>query len=204
MWTRRHFLETLSTVPLGGIAITDVAPASLFDSPDLAPSLPAAQARAPQLPASPRGPEVYTRVGVRPFINLTGTLTINGGALELPEVRDACHQAADHAVDIDELMEKAGARIAELLGCEAAMVTSGAAAALSHATAACIVGTDPELMQQLPNLAGLKDEVIMPRESRNVYDHAFRSWGTRVIEVDSVEALHAAIGPRTAMAAVLG
>ncbi len=202
MWSRRHFLETLSTVPLGGIAITDVAPASLVDSPGLATSLPAAQA--PQLPASTRGSEVYTRIGVRPFINLTGTLTINGGALELPEVRDACHQAADHAVDLDELMEKAGARIAELLGCEAAIVTSGAAAALSQATAACIVGTDPELMQQLPNLAGLKDEVIMPRESRNVYDHAFRSWGTRVIEVDTVEAMHAAFGPRTAMVAVLG
>jgi L-seryl-tRNA(Ser) seleniumtransferase len=141
---------------------------------------------------------------VRPFINLTGTLTINGGALELPEVRDACHQAADYAVDIDELMEKAGARIAELIGCEAAIVTSGAAAALSHATAACIAGTDPELMQQLPNLAGLRDEVIMPRESRNVYDHAFRSWGTRVIEVDTVDAFHAALGPRTAMVAVLG
>ena len=101
-------------------------------------------------------------------------------------------------------MEKAGARIAELIGCEAAIVTSGAAAALSQATAACIVGTDPELMQQLPNLAGLKDEVIMPRESRNVYDHAFRSWGTRVIEVDTVDAFHAALGPRTAMVAVLG
>ena len=165
----------------------------------------AAHARAEQ-PSAPAktGPEVYTRIGVRPFINLTGTLTINGGALELPEVRDACHQAADYAVDIDELMEKAGARIAELIGCEAAIVTSGAAAALSHATAACIAGTDPELMQQLPNLAGLRDEVIMPRESRNVYDHAFRSWGTRVIEVDTVEAFHAALGPRTAMVAVLG
>ena len=59
-------------------------------------------------------------------------------------------------------------------------------------------------MQQLPDLTGLKDEVIIPRESRNVYDHAFRSWGTRLIDVDSVEAFHAALGPRTAMVAVLG
>ena len=154
--------------------------------------------------ATAKGPEIYTRIGVRPFINLTGTYTINGGALELPEVREAVHQAADYAVDIDELMSKAGARIAELLGCEAAIVTSGAAAALSHATAACLAGTDPELMQQLPNLTGLRDEVIMPRESRNVYDHAFRSWGTRVIEVDTEEAFHAALGPRTALVAVLG
>jgi uncharacterized pyridoxal phosphate-dependent enzyme len=165
---------------------------------------PASQGRALAVATLTKGPHVYTRIGVRPFINLTGTLTINGGALTLPEVREASHQAADYAVDIDELMERAGARIAELIGCEAAIVTSGAAAALSHATAACLAGTDPELMQQLPDLSGLKDEVIMPRESRNVYDHAFRSWGTRVIEVDSVEALQAALGPRTAMVAVLG
>ncbi len=189
--------------------MADAASASSFDSRPLAPfdSLElasASQGRASQLPAPAKGPHVYTRIGVRPFINLTGTLTINGGALMLPEARDACHQAADYAVDIDELMEKAGARIAELIGCEGAIVTSGAAAALSHATAACIAGTDPELMQQLPDLTGLRDEVIMPRESRNVYDHAFRSWGTRVIEVDTVEAFHAALGPRTAMVAVLG
>ncbi|HZB25019.1 MAG TPA: aminotransferase class V-fold PLP-dependent enzyme [Vicinamibacterales bacterium] len=155
-------------------------------------------------PGPAKGAQVYTRIGVRPFINLTGTLTINGGALTLPEVRDASHEAADHAVDIDELMEKAGARIAEVTGSEAAIVTSGAAAALSHATAACIAGTDPELMQQLPDLTGLRDEVIMPRESRNVYDHAFRSWGARIIEIDSVESLRAALGPRTALVAVLG
>jgi hypothetical protein len=59
-------------------------------------------------------------------------------------------------------------------------------------------------MQQLPDLSGLRDEVIMPKESRNVYDHAFRSWGARVIEVDTVEAFHAALGPRTALVAVLG
>jgi L-seryl-tRNA(Ser) seleniumtransferase len=193
-WSRREVFRVGSMATaagvIGGGAVTDAAPAP--------------QAPASQLPASAKGSHVYTRIGVRPFINLTGTLTINGGALTLPEVREASHQAADHAVDLDELMEKAGARIAELLGCEAAIVTSGAAAALSHATAACIVGSDPELMQQLPDLTGLRDEVIMPRESRNVYDHAFRSWGARVIEVETVEAFHAALGPRTALVAVLG
>jgi len=185
---RTFFRNTAATAAgaLGGLA--------------LAPK--AASASVPSTPA--RNPQVYTRIGVRPFINLTGTLTINGGALMLPEAREAASQAADYAVDLDELMEKVGARIAELIGCEGAIVTSGAAAALSQATAACIAGTDPELMQQLPNLSGLKDEVVMHRESRNVYDHAFRSWGTRVIEVDSEEALNAALGPRTAMVAVLG
>ena len=194
-WSRREVFRVGSMATaagaMSGIGVTDAA-------------APAPQAPASQLPASAKGPQVYTRIGVRPFINLTGTLTINGGALTLPEVREASHQAADHAVDIDELMEKVGARIAALIGCEAAIVTSGAAAALSQATAACVAGTDPELMQQLPDLTGLRDEVIIPRQSRNVYDHAFRSWGTRMIDVDSVEAFHAALGPRTAMVAVLG
>jgi D-glucosaminate-6-phosphate ammonia-lyase len=124
-WSRRDVVRVGSMATaagmMGGIAVTDAAPVS--------------QAGASHVPASAKGPQVHTRIGVRPFINLTGTLTINGGALELPEVRDACHQAADYAVDLDELMEKVGARIAELLGCEAAIVTSCAAAALSHAPA---------------------------------------------------------------------
>ncbi|CAN5894901.1 hypothetical protein BH23PLA1_BH23PLA1_24370 [soil metagenome] len=150
------------------------------------------------------GADVYTRIGVRPFINLTGTLTINGGALSLPEVRDAAHQAAGHAVNLDELMERVGARIAELMGSEGAIVTAGAAAALTHATAASIAGADPELIQQLPDLTGLKDEVIIPRESRNVYDQAFRTLGVRMVEVNSPAEFHAALGPRTAMVTVLG
>jgi uncharacterized pyridoxal phosphate-dependent enzyme len=207
-WSRREIFRVGSMATAAGtisrIAATDATPAPTFDSADPATSLRAKQAPASQPAAAAKDAQVYTRIGVRPFINLTGTFTINGGALTLPEVREASHQAADHAVDIDELMEKVGERIAQLIGCEAAIVTSGAAAALSQATAACLVGTDPELMQQLPDLTGLRDEVIIPKESRNVYDHAFRSWGTRVIEVDTVEAFHAALGPRTAMVAVLG
>src|SRR5207245_5950707 len=84
------------------------------------------------------------------------------------------------------------------------MVTAGAAAAMTHATAGCIAGTDPEKMQRLPNLDGLKNEVIMPRESRNVYDHATRTLGVKIIEVDSVDELQSALSRRTAMIQVLG
>ncbi len=101
-------------------------------------------------------------------------------------------------------MEKVGARLAELLQVDWGIVTAGTAAALTHATAACIVGTDPEKMQQLPNLHGLKDEVIMPRESRVVYDHAVRTLGVKIIEVNSPDELRAAIGKHTAMIEVLG
>ena len=155
-------------------------------------------------PATNRAANLYTRMGVRPFINCTATYTINGGTLTLSEVKEAMEEASRYPVNIDELMEKVGERLASLLQCEAAIVTSGAAGALTHATAACVVGADPEKMQQLPDLTGLKNEVIMPKWSRNVYDHAIRTVGVKMIEIDSREEFQAALGKRTAMVAVLG
>jgi uncharacterized pyridoxal phosphate-dependent enzyme len=154
--------------------------------------------------ANPKGPEVYTRIGVQPFINCTATLTINGGSLMLPEVISTIEQASHYHVNLDELMDKVGDRLAQLLEVEWGMVTAGTAAGLTHATAACIAGTDPEKMHRLPNLEGLKDEVIMPRESRVVYDHAVRTLGVKIIEVNSPDELRAAISPHTAMIEVLG
>lgn len=150
------------------------------------------------------GGNVYTRIGVRPFINLTATYTINGGALSRPEVKRAMEEASHYPVNLDELMEKVGERLSELLGCEWGIVTSGCAAALVHATAACVAGADPEKMLQLPNLEGLKSEVIMLRQSRNVYDHALRHAGLKIIEVGSREEFHAALNDRTALIGVLG
>src|SRR5439155_208385 len=72
--------------------------------------------------------------------------------------------------------------------------------AISHATAACVAGGNPDLHVRIPHLAGFgKDEVIIPATSRNVYDAAIRAVGVRVIEVDTPDALQLAIGPKTAM-----
>jgi seryl-tRNA(Sec) selenium transferase len=160
---------------------------------------PAARAAKPEKTI---GEDVYTRVGIRPFINLTTSWTINGGTLTRPEVKQAMDQASYQSVNIDEVMDKVGERLAKLLQCESAIVTSGCAGALTHATSACVVGTDPEKLQQLPKMDGLKDEVIMPKQSRNVYDHAIRAVGVRIVEVGSIEDFHAALGRRTAMIAV--
>ena len=149
-------------------------------------------------------PDVYTGIGAHPFINCTATVTINGGSRQLPEVIEAVEHASHYHVNLDQLMEAAGKRISTLLQVPWAMVSSGAAGALAHATAACVAGTDPERMQQLPNLDGLKDEVIIPKSSRNAYDHSVRMVGLKTIEVDSVEELEAKIGPNTALAMVLG
>jgi L-seryl-tRNA(Ser) seleniumtransferase len=151
-----------------------------------------------------KGAEVYTRIGVRPFINCTATYTINGGSQMLPEVIATIEQASHWHVNLDELMEKVGDHLAEMLQVGWGIVTAGAAAALVHATAGCIAGTDPEKMKRLPNLAGLKDEVIMPRESRVVYDHAVRTLGVKIIEVNSTAELRAAISRHTALIEILG
>jgi L-seryl-tRNA(Ser) seleniumtransferase len=146
------------------------------------------------------GPGVYESIGVRPLINCRGTLTVFGGSLELPEVRAAKDAAAQHYVQLDELMEGIGKRLAELTGAEWWMVAAGCAAALAHATTACVTGGNPELLVQVPNLAGFaKDEVVIPTHSRNQYDQAIRSVGVRVIEVSDAAAYEAALGPKTAM-----
>jgi D-glucosaminate-6-phosphate ammonia-lyase len=160
-------------------------------------------ARAAAAAATSRTANIYTRIGVRPFINCTATLTINSGTLTLPEVKEAMDEASRYSVNMDELMEKVGERLAQLLGSEYAIVTAGAAAAATHGTAACVAGADPEKMKQLPDLTHLKNEVIMPRQSRNVYDHAIRSTGVKMIEIDTREDFLAALGKRTAMVAVL-
>src|SRR5688572_25174574 len=91
-----------------------------------AAALAASSASATSAPAAPAG-DVYLRLGVRPFINTTATYTINGGSRMLPEVIAAIEQAGHFHVNLDELMDKAGARLAELLKVDWGIVTSGAA-----------------------------------------------------------------------------
>ena len=133
------------------------------------------------------GREIYQSIGVRPLINCTGAYTIVSGSQTLPEVKKAMDEASRHYVHMDELMDGVGKRLAEITGAEWGIVTAGCAAALTHATSASIAGADPEKMQRLPNLTGLKNEVIMPRSSRNVYDHAIRLLGVKIVEVDNRE-----------------
>lgn len=150
------------------------------------------------------GKDIYQSVGVRPLINARGTFTIISGSLMLPEVRAAMDAAAQQHVHLDELMAAIGARLAELTKAEWGMVSSGCSAGLTHATSACVAGGNPDLHVRIPNLAGFpRDEVIIPKHSRNVYDAAVRAVGVRVVEVGTAEELEAAFGPRTAMVYIL-
>lgn len=150
------------------------------------------------------GPSIYESIGVRPVINCRGTFTIVGGSLELPEVRAAQEAAAGHFVQLDELMDAVGKRLAELTGAEWGMVSAGCAAALAHATTACVTGGNPDLHTRVPDLRGFpKDEVVIPKHSRNQYDQAIRSVGVRIIEAGDPAEFESALGPRTAMVYVL-
>jgi len=142
--------------------------------------------------------DIYSRIGVRSFINARGTWTYLSASLELPEVRAAKEEAARHFVDIFELQHAAGRRLAELSGAESGMVTSGAAGAIASATAACIAGTDPAKIWQLPDTTGLKNEVIM-FGGRSAFDSAARLAGGKLVVVHTHDELQSAIGPNSAM-----
>jgi len=146
------------------------------------------------------GPEIYQSIGVEPVINCRGTFTIIGASVELPEVRAAMEYAAQYFVQIDELAEGVGRRLAELTGAEWGMVSAGCAAGLKHVTAACLAGGNPEKLIRIPDLTGFdKTEVVIPRSSRSVYDHAVRNTGVKIVVVDTAEELADALSPRTAM-----
>jgi L-seryl-tRNA(Ser) seleniumtransferase len=149
------------------------------------------------------GPNLFQSIGVRPLINAKGTFTIVSGSQSLPEVKQAMLEASKHYVHLDELMEGVGKRLAAITGAEWGIVTNGCAAALTHATAACIAGADPEKLQRLPTLTGLKNQVIAPRHSRNVYDHAIRMLGVEMVDVTDAAQLQKAMNPRVAMVMVL-
>jgi len=141
---------------------------------------------------------IYTRIGVKPLINARGTWTYLCGSLEIPATRKALEEASHYFVDMFDLQAGVGRRLAELSGAESGMITSGSAGAIAMATAGCIAGTDPNHVWQLPDTTGLKNEVvIMPR--RSAFDSAIRLAGGKLVAVETVEKLQAAITLQTAM-----
>ncbi|WP_242892706.1 aminotransferase class V-fold PLP-dependent enzyme [Actinomadura litoris] len=152
-------------------------------------------------PALGKGPKTgYEAIGVRPLINGRGTYTVLSGSLMLPQVRDAIDRASRKYVQLDELADAIGKRLAELTKAEFGMVSSGASAALGHASAACVAGGNPDLHVRLPDLTGFKKtEAIIPKHSRNVYEAAVSATGLKIVEVDTRAELKAALGPQTAL-----
>ena len=143
---------------------------------------------------------IYRTMGVEPIINCRGSYTIIGGSIKRPKVKLALEAASTNFVQLDELAEAVGKRFAELTKSEWGMVSSGCAAGVKHITAACVTGGSPERLIRIPDLTGFeKTEVIIPRYSRQHYDHAVRNIGVKIITVSTPEELEKAINSKTAM-----
>jgi L-seryl-tRNA(Ser) seleniumtransferase len=190
-WTRRNFMSSLGI--LGGAMLH---PGKLFAR--------SAPARAPEGNISGFGKtgNVYEELGVTTVINGQGTMTMLGGSLMRPEVEAVMSLGSLHFCSIPELEAAAGKRIADMLKLPdgyTALVTSGAAAAMQSGLAGILTGDNEQFIQQLPDLTGMKSEVIIQRSHRNPFDHQLRSTGIKLVEVETREELRRAVNPKTAM-----
>lgn len=147
---------------------------------------------------------IYEELGVRRLINASGTNTVVGGSLMPQPVLEAMVDAARSYITLRDLQDRAGERIAELAGVEAALVSSGAAGGIALAAAACITGPDWDRIYRLPDTTGLKNEIVVVRSDRPNYMYqAAEHVGARLVHVGTAEEVTAddfaaAIGPRTA------
>jgi len=192
--TRRSFMGHLGF--LGGLLLN---PRKLF-----AGSTPTSAH--PAVPESITGfgssGNVYEELGVTTVINGQGTMTMLGGSLPRPEVEAVMALGGKHFCSIPDLEVAAGKRLAEMLKLPegyTALVTSGAAAAMQSGLAGILTGDNEQFIQQLPDLTGMKSEVIIQKSHRNGFDHQLRTTGVKLIEVETREELRKAVNPKTAM-----
>src|SRR5436190_3452343 len=189
-WNRRTFLGTLGAL-VGTIFTGRKA---------LASPLPAAKAA--KITGFGSTGNVYEELGVTTVINGQGTMTVLGGSLARPEVEAVMALAGQHFCSIPDLEVAAGSRIAEMLKLPegyTALVTSGAAAATQSGLAGILTGNNPKFIEQLPDLTGMKSEVIIQKSHRNPFDHQLRATGIKLVVVESRDDLKKAINPQTAM-----
>lgn len=143
--------------------------------------------------------DLFKELGVTPVINASVTMTFLSGSLMMPEVLEAINSTSQDFANMFDLQDKVGARIAEMLHCEAAMVTSGAACAMLLGTAAAITGTDPKKIKLLPNLPGPRPEVIMQKTHRYLFDQAITTTGASIIDVEGPEEMEKAFNENTVL-----
>ncbi|MBD06864.1 MAG: hypothetical protein CME24_21260 [Gemmatimonadetes bacterium] len=147
--------------------------------------------------------DLYEEMGAVPVINAVGNMTMLGGSSPAASVREAMDIAQRYFVDMDQLLAGSGRVVADLLGCEAALVTPGCASALLLGTAACVAGDDPERMSQLPDTTGMKGQVVLQASQRYKYERVVRMAGVELViagtpERVTTDDVAAAIGPQTA------
>ncbi|WP_242119930.1 aminotransferase class V-fold PLP-dependent enzyme [Aestuariivivens sediminicola] len=185
MVTRRKLLKTLSMLPIAG---------SLLGTEWLH-----GQSTHTEILKTISSRNFFKELGIRTFINAAGTYTSMTGSLMPKEVTAAITYGASEYVNLDELHDKVGARIAQLLECDYATVTSGAFGAMTIGLAGVISGMDKDKVAQLPDTTGLKNEVILQESHNIVYTHALKNVGVKLITVKTAAELKKAITKKTAM-----
>jgi L-seryl-tRNA(Ser) seleniumtransferase len=189
-WNRRGFLGTAAAMVASALA-----PRKLFSKVGAASGNSA-------FSGFGQSGNPYEELGVTTVINCQGTMTMLGGSVLRPELEAVMAMAGRHFVNIPELEVAAGKRIAEMLKLPegyTALVTSGAAAAIQSGLAGILTGDNETLIRQLPDLTGMKSEVIIQKSHRNPFDHQLRSTGIKLIEVETRDDLRLAVSDRTAM-----
>jgi len=144
---------------------------------------------------------VYEELGLTTVINGQGTMTYLGGSLMRPEAEAVMKLASLHFVNINDLEAAAGKRIAEMLKLPqgySALVTSGAASAIQNGYSGILTGSNETYIKQIPDLTGLKSEVIIQKAHRSPWNHQIRATGVKIVEVETVADVHNAINERTA------
>ncbi|HEY1483291.1 MAG TPA: aminotransferase class V-fold PLP-dependent enzyme [Candidatus Acidoferrum sp.] len=185
MSRRKLLRDGAQAVVVGGVALSGISNLEAQESAKTAPKV----------------VDYYQKLGVTPFINAAGTYTVLSASSMPDEVRAAVELAAKRPVNLNELLDASGVYLARKLRCEAALVTSGAAAALAVGTAACITrGNDQPILDIPTDMSELKNEVIVQKSHRYGYDHALRNCGILFVEVETLEQYEQAFNERTVMA----
>jgi L-seryl-tRNA(Ser) seleniumtransferase len=182
---RRELIKNLSILPLSGAIIGSTIP---FESIVASPVSPPAPKR-----------DIFKELGIRTFINAAGTYTAMSGSLMHDEVVDVIRSSSEEFAMIDEVQEKVGAKIAAICHAEDATVTAGCWSALVLGTAGVLTGTDMKKVAQLPNLEGIKSEVIVQKTHNHAYVHALTNTGVKIVEIETAEELENAVNDKTAM-----
>ena len=180
---RRDIFKGLTLLPFTRGVLGDVLPTTpVFAEP----------------PAPKR--DFFKELGVTPVINASVTMTFLSGSLMMPEVLEAINSTSHDFANMYELQDKVGARIAGMLHCEAALVTSGASCAILLGTAAAITGMDQAKIKQLPNLPGPRPEVIMQKSHRYLFDQAVSTTGAKIVEIEGPAEMEQAFNANTVLA----
>jgi len=183
---RRQAIKNLSILPVSGVALgSSLTLGSVLTS--------CSSASEPER-------DIFKELGIRTIINARGTVTILSASIMHDEVLKTIQFSSQKYAAINEVQDAVGKKIAELCHAEAAMVTAGCWSAILLGAAATITGTDPGKISMLPNVEGLKSEIILQRShTSGGYYHSLTSTGAKIIEVETVEDLRKAINPKTAM-----